>query len=155
MAIHESENCTGSCSTQGNGGYTRNRGGNVEHQVGYRAYIIEHPPIFNLKITSLEAWTCAVYSNKIQNNRINAQCNSSTKKNMKLTKQYLEMPLFEITQICWNLRFVFHCFLHISFQTHIVTSQSFVDLHIAPLVYFLSQWRIHWAIVVYGPSVRN
>ena len=32
---HESESCTGSCSTQGNGGYTRNRGGNVEHQVGY------------------------------------------------------------------------------------------------------------------------
>ena len=35
MVIHESESCTGSCSTQGNGGYTRNRGGNVEHQVGY------------------------------------------------------------------------------------------------------------------------
>ena len=35
-AIHESESCTGSCNTQGNGGYTRNRGGNVEHQVGYK-----------------------------------------------------------------------------------------------------------------------
>ena len=34
-AIHEYESCAGSCSTQGNGGYTRNRGGNVEHQVGY------------------------------------------------------------------------------------------------------------------------
>ena len=37
----------------------------------------------------------------------------------------------------------FHCFLYISYQTHIVTSQPFAVLHIAPLLYFFSQWRIH------------
>ena len=33
----------------------------------------------------------------------------------------------------------FHSFLHITFQTHIVTSQPFAALQIAPLMYFLSQ----------------
>ena len=33
----------------------------------------------------------------------------------------------------------FHSFLHITFQTHIVTSQPFAGLQIAPLMYFFSQ----------------
>ena len=33
----------------------------------------------------------------------------------------------------------FHSFLHITFQTRIVTSQPFAGLQIAPLMYFLSK----------------
>ena len=35
--------------------------------------------------------------------------------------------------------FFFYSFLHITLQTHIVTSQPFSGLQIAPLMYFLSQ----------------
>ena len=44
----------------------------------------------------------------------------------------------------------FHSFLHITFQTHIVTSQPFAGLQIAPLRYFLSQCRIRCETVVYA-----
>ena len=74
---------------------------------------------------------------KYDTNRINANCNSSTKKNIKqkilgnaTVRDYPNLLKSEI---------FFHSFLHITFQTHIVTSQPFAGLQIAPLMYFLSQ----------------
>ena len=149
MVIHESESCMESCSTQGNGGYTRNRGGNVEHQVGYN----RTPTLFwsKEKITGLDAWTCAVSPNMIQ---IDSMPNVIRPQRKIWNNKYLEMPLFEITESVeiWDF---FSLFPSYFFQTHIVTSKPFVGLHIAPLMYFLSQWRIHCETVVYGPSVRN
>ena len=74
---------------------------------------------------------------KYDTNRINAQCNSSAKKIMK-QKVFGNATVRDKPNLLKSEIF-FHCFLHISFQTHIVTSQWFVGLHIAPLVYFLSQ----------------
>ena len=74
---------------------------------------------------------------KYDTNRINAQCNSSTKKNME-QKIFENVSVRDYPNLLKNEIF-FHCFFHISSQTHIVTSQSLVGLHIASLVYFLSQ----------------
>ena len=67
-------------STQGNGGYTRNRGGNVEHQVGYNRtptdFLFERENN-QFRIRKMRSIL------KYDTNRINAHCNLSTKKNIK------------------------------------------------------------------------
>ena len=74
---------------------------------------------------------------KYDTNKINVNCNSSTKKNIK-QKISGNATVRDNPNLLKSEGF-FHSHLPITFQTHIVTSQPFAGLQIAPLMYFLSQ----------------